>query len=85
MQNTERSLHEILTEIDNIEDDEEFVQAEFEAVVDYCENKNYKLTDDDWSTICIRGLEDAINNSRWDWEERNNLPHAKWHGIDDDE
>lgn len=85
MQNTERSLHDILTEIDNIEDDEEFVDAEHEAVIDYCENKNYDLTDEDWDIICSRGLEDTINYNRWEWEEDNNLPHVEWHGIDHSE
>lgn len=68
MVNTERSLHEVLTEIDNIEDDEEFMQAEFEAVRDYCIQKEWKLTDEEWSIIRSRGIEDAINDSKLNWK-----------------
>ena len=35
-----RSLRELLADVDKIEDDEEFMRAEFETVAEYCREKN---------------------------------------------
>ena len=35
------------TKIDDIEDDQEFMEAEFEAVLDYCRDKHFLMTRDE--------------------------------------
>lgn len=60
MAELEKYLNE--KKIDQIEDDEEFMIAEYEAVRDYCEERNFKLDKDDMSTIIGRGLYDCFSD-----------------------
>lgn len=46
--------------IDDIEDDQEFMEAEFEAVLDYCRDKHFLMTRDDMKVIRARGLMQAF-------------------------
>ena len=57
-------LYKILEEIDKIEDDAEFCEAEHDAVRDYCQSRKFKLTDEEISEIKSRGLYDSF----LDWE-----------------
>lgn len=57
-----KSLRELLAEVDKIEDDEEFMRAEFETVAEYCREKHFKLSNEDKRIIAARGLEDTINS-----------------------
>lgn len=61
------SLQRYLKEnkIDEIEDDQEFMEAEYNAVQTYCEDCGYSITDDDLETIKARGLEESYT----DWKE----------------
>lgn len=54
------ALDKILMEIDKIEDDAEFCEAEHDAILDYCSKCNFKLTDDEMETIKARGLYDSF-------------------------
>ena len=45
----------------NIEDDEEYVEAEHDAIQQYCEDHNYKMTDDEMETIRAFGYEESFN------------------------
>ncbi len=47
--------------IDQIEDDEEFCQAESEAVYNYCLEKDFNLSDEDMRTIYARALKDSFD------------------------
>lgn len=53
--------------IDQIEDDQEFMEAEYNAIQTYCENCGYCITSDDLNTIRSRGrgLEDSFEH----WKE----------------
>lgn len=59
----EPTLEEIIAEerIDEIEDDQEFCEAENELIREYCINKNFRLSKEDLRTIRSRGLSGAIN------------------------
>ena len=59
----EPTLAEIITEerIDDIEDDQEFCEAENELIREYCINKNFRLSKEDLRTIRSRGLSGAID------------------------
>lgn len=46
--------------IDQIEDDEDFCQIEYETIIEYCEKRNFKLSDEDMDTIISRGLEESF-------------------------
>ena len=58
-------LDKLLVEVDKIEDDEEWIEAEHDTVQQYCEDKNYKMTEDEMKTIRSRGLEESFE----DWVE----------------
>ncbi len=49
-------------QIDDIEDDQEFMEAEYHAVRTYCEIHGYSLTDADMETVRARGLEESFEN-----------------------
>lgn len=48
-------------EIDQIEDDEEFCKEEYDAIFDYCTEKNFEVSEDDMQEIINRGLEDSFD------------------------
>ena len=48
--------------IDDIEDDQEFMDAEYHAVRAYCDIYGYSVTDADMETIRARGLEETFEN-----------------------
>jgi len=50
--------------IDQIEDDQEFCNAEHEAIQEYCEQHGYKLSEDDWREIRSRGEEQTFLNTK---------------------
>ena len=56
--------------IDQIEDDQEFAEAEYDAVQTYCKNCAYIITDDDFDVIESRGLEESFINWKEEYEER---------------
>lgn len=51
--------------IDQIDNNEEFCQAEHEAVYNYCSERNFNLSDEDTQTIFARGIGDSFEF----WEE----------------
>ena len=53
-------LAKILEKIDQIEDDEVFCEAERDAVLDYCHDHKFELTDAEMSEIESRGLYDSF-------------------------
>ena len=61
------SLAEYLKEnkIDEIEDDQEFADAEYDAIQTYCAAYGYSITDADLKTVKARGLEESFTN----WKE----------------
>lgn len=48
-------------EIDQIEDDQEFMEEEYDAIKEYCENYGYSISDEDLEVIEGRGLLDSFN------------------------
>ena len=54
-----KNLADILVEIDQIQDDEEFCAAEREAVLNYCHEHNFDVTEADLDIIKSRGLHDS--------------------------
>lgn len=58
------SLKEYLEEngVDGMEDDEEFMEAEYYMTRLYCESRNYSLEPDDRATIIGRGLGDCYED-----------------------
>ena len=48
--------------IDEIEDDQKFMEEEYNAVQAYCEICGYSITDTDLKTIQSRGLEESFTN-----------------------
>ncbi len=53
------------SKVDQIEDDQEFVEAEYDAIRAYCEICGFSITEDDLIIIKSRGLEECFA----DWEE----------------
>ena len=53
-------LSKILEEIDQIEDDQEFCEAEHDAVLDYCQKHEFNLSDEEMAIIKSRGLYDSF-------------------------
>lgn len=47
-------------EIDQIEDDQEFIEAEYEAIREYCKDCNCSISDEDLDIIKSRGLEESF-------------------------
>lgn len=58
-----------LSEIDKIEDDEEFCRAEYNAVLDYCVKKDFGLSEEEMAIIRSRALDDSLDN----WKEGRSL------------
>lgn len=60
------SLREYLKEkkIDQIEDDEKFCDEEHEAIMNYCTEHKFLITDDDLMCIIDRGLNDSYEYRR---------------------
>lgn len=54
---------------ESIEDDQKYMEEEFEAVRDYCIKREFKLSEDEMKTIKSIGLEDWIEEWRSDYEE----------------
>lgn len=54
--------------IDQIEDDQEFMEAEYDAIRTYCKNRNYSISDEDLNIIKSRGLEESFIG----WREEEN-------------
>lgn len=55
-------LDKLLVDVDKIEDDNKWLETEHDAVQQYCEDKNYKMTEDEMETIRSRGLEESFEN-----------------------
>ncbi|MCD8397768.1 MAG: hypothetical protein LUD12_11420 [Lachnospiraceae bacterium] len=62
----------LILEVDQIEDDQEFCNAEHEAIQEYCEQHGYELSEDDWSEIRSRGEERTFLNGK-EWFETQSL------------
>lgn len=60
------TLREYLKElkIDQIEDDVEFCDKEYNAIMDYCTERKFLITDDDLACIVNRGLNDSFEYRR---------------------
>lgn len=58
------SLKEYLekNKIDQIEDDQEFIEAEYNAIRTYCETCGYDITKNDLDSIEDRGLGESFIN-----------------------
>ena len=57
-------LDKIIQELSFIEDDQKYMETEFEAVRDFCEERNFQLSEDEENTIKSIGLEDWIEDWR---------------------
>ena len=57
-------LDKIIQELSFIEDDQKYMETEFEAVRDFCEERNFQLSEDEKNTIKSIGLEDWIEDWR---------------------
>ncbi len=75
------SLRKYLDEnkIDQIEDDQEFVESEYTAIQTYCENCGYVLDQDDIEVIKDRGLKTSFDFWKETyvkdlWEEFGDVP-----------
>lgn len=62
-------LDKLLAEVDKIDDDDEWLEAEHDTVQQYCEDKNYRMTEDETETIRSRGMEESFEN----WIEFNEI------------
>lgn len=65
--------------IDQIKEDQIFMEAEYHAVREYCEKCGYLMTDEDLEVIRGRGLEESFINWRTAyveelWEEFGEVP-----------
>ena len=70
MQENKISLSELLNDLNNIEDDEEFMLAEYSAAQTYCEEHNFELSNNDLEELEARGLMESFVC----WKEQNNEP-----------
>lgn len=90
------SLREYLKElkIDQIEDDTEFCDKEYNAIMDYCTERKFLITDADLSCIVNRGLNDSYEYRRAEyiknlWLEFGDIPmnpyteciEKEWNGF----
>ena len=62
-------LEKILNELSSIIDDQEYMEKEFEAVREYCKERNFELSEDELKIIRTIGLEDWIADWRSEYEE----------------
>lgn len=65
--------------IDQIEDDQKFMEEEYNAIQTYCENRGYCISGKDLDIIKRRGLEESFTNWREIyvkdlWEEFGEVP-----------
>ena len=54
---------------ESIEDDQKYMEEEFETVRDYCIGRKFELSEDEIKTIKSIGLESWIEEWRNDYEE----------------
>lgn len=64
-----KSLRELLSEVDKIEDDEEFIKTEFEIIAEYCHKNNCAISTEDEEIIKARGLGDWLDDWKHEYEE----------------
>lgn len=69
MEEKMNELDKLLAEVDKIEDDEKWLETERDTVQQYCENKNFEMTEDEMETIRSRELEDFFYYWKYDWED----------------
>ena len=62
-------LEKILNELSSIIDDQEYMEKEFEVVREYCNERNFELSEDELKTIKTIGLEDWIADWRNGYEK----------------
>lgn len=55
-------LDKLLVEVDKIDDDNKRLETEHDTVRQYCEDKNYQMTEDEMKTIRSRGLEESFES-----------------------
>lgn len=65
--------------IDQIADDQEFMEAEYDAIQTYCEICGYSISDEDLEVIMSRGLDGSFINWKQTyvkdlWEEFGEVP-----------
>lgn len=53
------NLSELLKEVDLIDDDEKFMETEYDTIHEYCRKHKYQLNESDMETIGGRGLEES--------------------------
>lgn len=65
------TLREYLKElkIDQIEDDEEFCDKEHDAIMNYCTERKFLITDNDLACIVNRGLNESYELQRAEYIE----------------
>lgn len=63
-------LDKLLAEVDKIEDGEKWIEAERDTVQQYCEDKNFQMTEDEMETIRSRELEDFFDDWVEDWRKK---------------
>ena len=69
MEEKMNELDKLLAEVDKIEDDEKWLEEERDTVQQYCEDKNFEMTEDEMETIRSRELEDFFYDWKDDWED----------------
>lgn len=57
MNELDKILHELNKKIEN---DEEYMEAEHDAIQQYCEDHDYNMTDDEMETIRAFGYEESF-------------------------
>lgn len=67
----QKSFRELLAEVDKIEDDEEFVKAEFEIISEYCHKNNFEISAEDEDIIRARGLGGWFDDWKYEQEKYN--------------
>lgn len=66
----ENTLEDLVNHLSlSIEDDAEFMEAEYNQVRDYCERKEFDLNEDDLSTLRSIGLESWLENWKEHWNQ----------------
>lgn len=68
MEEKVNKLDKLLAEVDKIEDGEKWIKAERDTVQQYCEDKNFQMTEDEMETIRSRELEDFFYDWKYDWK-----------------
>ena len=91
---TLQMLEMIALKIDQIEDDTEFCDKEYNAIMDYCTERKFLITDDDLACIVDRGMNDSYEYRRAQyikdlWLDFGNVPmnpnteciEEEWNGF----